>query len=122
MRVSRAALSLVDATCLQCGGPLSADCLFDRTCSHDEQDALDAIAKLEYRDMDSKRRSDQARNRRSQMRCANEACKSFVAHASNCDPTAPAQPCAKCGSTEPARYYPRHTVLRAAAAAAEMPF
>ncbi len=49
IRLSRSALAIVTATCNGCGHDLSPDCLFDRTCSHDEDDARAAVAVLETR-------------------------------------------------------------------------
>lgn len=49
IRLSRSALSIVTASCGACGGELSPDCLFDRTCSHDEDDARAAVDVLERR-------------------------------------------------------------------------
>ncbi len=49
IRLSRTALSLVKAECGACGYELSPDCLFDRTCSHDEVDAQRAVDVLERR-------------------------------------------------------------------------
>ncbi len=49
IRLSRTALSLVKAECAACGYELSPDCLFDRTCSHDEDDAQRAVDVLERR-------------------------------------------------------------------------
>lgn len=91
IRLSRQAIGTVNASCIACDDPLIPDCLFDRTCSHDESEAAAAVAALESR-------YDRALARAapkmgpvgpSKLRCGCGAVR--AAHG----------PCRKCGSTHP---------------------
>lgn len=114
IRLSRSALSIVTASCGTCGGELSPDCLFDRTCSHDTADADAAIATLEARhDRALERREPKSQGRRANMfRCGDcQAIRSADA----------AKPCGKCGSTHsPTTSYMHPRAARAAGG--DMPF
>lgn len=110
IRLSRSALALVSASCSACGGELSPDCLFDRTCSHDESDALEAVRLLENTSLDSAERSARFANRRlRQMRCGNPSCRVLRSFGAGCDPTV-VEPCPKCGSELPATFGARRVV------------
>lgn len=131
VRLSRQALAIVHATCGECGDDLAADCLYDRTCSHDAHDAAAAHAAIETRELDRMERStNYARRALGQHRCGNDACKAYVPFGANVDPTAEPVPCARCGSTLPARFVPRNLAMRFAGdpnaprdrAGAPMPF
>jgi hypothetical protein len=112
IRLSRSALSIVHATCGQCGDPLAPDCLFDRTCSHDERDASEAVAVLEQRYDDALRRAAPKMGRKDppKFRCG------------DCQAVRAAKgPCAHCRSERPPTTSYMHP-RAARAAGGDMPF
>jgi hypothetical protein len=123
VRLSRDCISRGLPVC-PCGLELEPDCLYDGCAAPGELGAA-AYSELCARETDSAVRADNARRRGlATMVCpgtAERKCGTFRPFAANCDPSAPADPCPKCGSTAPATF---PSILRRTrdAAAADMPF
>lgn len=115
VRLSRDCISRGLPTC-PCGGILEPDCLYDQCAAPGEVGAA-AYSELAARETDSAIRSDNHKRRGlGQTRCAD--CPTFRPFGANHDPSAPADPCPKCGSTKPVRF---QSVIRAMKAAAPAP-
>lgn len=121
VRLSRDCISRGLPACPCGAGDLTPECLHDACAAPGDVGAA-AYSTLMARETDSAIRADNSRRRALRpMRCG--SCAAFRPFAANCDPTTEPDPCPRCGSTAPATFTPRTTILRAAnPAAADMPF